>query len=398
MARRVTKSESVPGGVPPSAAWHRDLRTRLVRWYRKHRRDLPWRNTRDPYAIWVSEIMLQQTQVATVVPYYLAFLKAFPTVDRLAAADEHDVLRRWEGLGYYRRARQLHAAAQVVVERHEGTFPQDLAAVHALPGIGRYTAGAIVSIAFDLPAPILEANTLRLWSRLVGYSGEVTRTAGQQLLWQHATDVLPAKGSRELNQALMELGSLICTPQAPACERCPLKNLCVAFAMGQQETIPQAKAKVKFESVHEAAVIVTRGERVLLRRCAPGERWAGLWDFLRFAVAARGGNALVRELTAKVRDQTGLKLAGLTRFTTLKHGVTRFRITLDGFLAECPRAPGPLSDESLQWVRVDQLDQFALSTTGRKLSRLHGNVQTSAEAASAKASSGQGSKKAARRA
>ena len=398
MARRVTMTKVDPGGVQPSAAWHRELRTRLVRWYRKHRRDLPWRNTRDPYAIWVSEIMLQQTQVATVVPYYLAFLQAFPTVDRLASADEHEVLRRWEGLGYYRRARQLHAAAQVLVEQHGGTFPQDLAAVRTLPGIGRYTAGAIVSIAFDLPAPILEANTVRLWSRLVGYAGDVTRAAGQQILWRHATDVLPVRGSRELNQALMELGSLICTPQAPACERCPLKTKCAAYAAGEQDKIPQSKAKVKFENVHEAAVVVSRGEHVLLRRCAPGERWAGLWDFLRFAVAARGGQALVRELTAKVRDQTGLKLAGLTRFTTLKHGVTRFRITLDGFLADCPRAPGPLPDESLKWVRVDQLDKFALSTTGRKLSRLHFNAETSAAATSPKASPGQGSKKAARRA
>jgi A/G-specific adenine glycosylase len=393
MPRRVTKTEADPHCAKTGATWRRDLRTRLVRWYRKHRRDLPWRNTRDPYAIWVSEIMLQQTQVATVVPYYLAFLKAFPTVKRLAAADEHDVLRRWEGLGYYRRARQFHAAAQVILERHGGVFPKDLAAVNCLPGIGRYTAGAIVSIAFDQPAPILEANTVRLWSRLVGYSGDVTRTAGQQLLWQHATDVLPAHGSRELNQALMELGSLICTPQAPACDRCPLMELCVAYATGEQDTIPRAKAKVKFESVHEAAVVVRRGERVLLRRCAPGERWAGLWDFLRFPVAARGGKALVCELTAKVREQSGLEIAGLTRFTTLKHGVTRFRITLDGFLAECPHAPSELADENLKWVRVDQLDQFALSTTGRKLSRL-----LNAEVSSSPASSGKGTRKAARRA
>ena len=393
MPRRVTKTESDPRGAQTGATWRRDLRTRLVRWYRKHRRDLPWRNTRDPYAIWVSEIMLQQTQVATVVPYYLAFLQAFPTVDGLAAADEHDVLRRWEGLGYYRRARQLHAAARVLIERHEGVFPQDLAAVNSLPGIGRYTAGAIVSIAFDAPAPILEANTVRLWSRLVGYSGDVTRSDGQQLLWQHATDVLPARGSRELNQALMELGSLICTPQAPACDSCPLVELCAAHATGQQDTIPRAKAKVKFESVHEAAVVVRRGERVLLRRCAPGERWSGLWDFLRFPVTARGGKALERELMAKVREQSGLEIAGLTRFTTLKHGVTRFRITLDGFLTDGAHASGKLPDESLQWVRVDQLDQFALSTTGRKLSRL-----LIADLAASPASSGKGRMKAARRA
>jgi A/G-specific adenine glycosylase len=370
MDRRGKKTGSPATGASPPSAWYRDLRKRLATWYRRHRRDLPWRHTRDPYAIWVSEIMLQQTQVATVVPYYQTFLRAFPTIEGLATADEHDVLRLWEGLGYYRRARQLHEAARVLVERHDGKFPRDLAAVRALPGIGRYTAGAIVSIAFGLPAPILEANTVRLWSRLVGYRGEVTRTAGQRLLWQHATDVLPTRGSRDLNQALMELGSLVCTPQSPACDRCPLKNLCAAYAKGEQDTIPLAKPKLRFESVHEAAVVVSRGDRVLLRRCPPGERWAGLWDFLRFAVTARGGKALMRELTTKVRGQTGLEIADPMRFTTLKHGVTRFRITLDGFRAHCPRTNGELPDDGLQWVRRDQLDQFALSTTGRKLSRL----------------------------
>ena len=191
----------------PDAPWRRGFRRRLKTWYADHARDLPWRRSRDPYAVWVSEIMLQQTQVATVRGYFDRFIRAFPTIDALARADEQDVLRLWEGLGYYRRARQLHAAAKIVADEHGGRFPRNRDAVDRLPGIGRYTAGAILSIAFDQRQPILEANTVRLFCRLLGYEGDPASTAGQRLLWAMAEAVLPRREVGLFNQALMELGS-----------------------------------------------------------------------------------------------------------------------------------------------------------------------------------------------
>ncbi len=211
-----------PSVVWPDVMWKARFRRRLMTWFRRSARDLPWRSTRDPYAVWISEIMLQQTQVVTVVGYFERFLAAFPTVVDLAAADEQQVLRLWEGLGYYRRARQLHAAAKIIVAEHQGRFPRDPQQIRDLPGIGRYTAGAIASIAWDAREPILEANTLRVFSRLLGYRGDPTQSRGQQLLWDFSASVLPAKEIGLFNQALMELGSEVCTPRSPLCDRCPV--------------------------------------------------------------------------------------------------------------------------------------------------------------------------------
>lgn len=196
--------------LPFDSAWLRNFRRKLRAWYDRHARELPWRGTRDPYAVWLSEIMLQQTQVETVKPYFQRFLAALPTIRALAEAEERQVLRLWEGLGYYRRARQLHQAARQIVAVHDGRFPCDPQAVQRLPGIGRYTAGAILSIAFDQRQPILEANTVRVFSRLLAYDGQTTSSAGQKLLWAAAEAVLPAREVGRFNQALMELGSEVC--------------------------------------------------------------------------------------------------------------------------------------------------------------------------------------------
>jgi A/G-specific adenine glycosylase len=369
MARQRASSPQHGVGLP-TADWKRLLRRRLLAWYRGHQRDLPWRRSSDPYAIWVSEIMLQQTQVATVVPYYTRFLAAFPTISALAEADEHEVLRHWEGLGYYRRARQLHRAAQVLVAEYGGEFPRELDVVRRLPGIGRYTAGAIVSIAYDLPAPILEANTVRLFSRLVAFRGDPASTAGRQFLWQLAEAVLPKRHCREFNQALMELGSLLCSPRAPQCGRCPVSDLCDAFRHDEQEQIPQKPPKMRVEAVREAAVVVWRNNKVLLRQRTAGERWAGLWDFLRFPLAARRGAALMQELLEKARQQSGLPIQSPQRVATFKHGVTRFRITLDCYVAQCGGPIPKLAAGTWRWVRPEELEAYPLSVTGRKLGRL----------------------------
>ena len=355
----------------PPPKWRQQLRRRLLDWFARHAEDMPWRQTRDPYSIWVSEIMLQQTQVATVVPYYHRFLAALPDIEALASAEEEQVLRLWEGLGYYRRARQLRRAAQVIVAEHDGKFPRDVQQVEALPGIGRYTAGAILSIAFDQRLPILEANTLRLYSRWAGLRADPRRSSGEKFLWRFATTLLPRKEVGAFNQAAMELGRLVCVPKAPDCTQCPVAMLCTARADDAVDVIPLPAQRTQYEDRCEAAVVVRRGQEVLLRRCGTGERWAGLWDFPRFVVGGHSAAAARRELCEQVLRITGLTVEAGEKIITIRHGVTRFRITLHCF--EATRVAGRRRSSTelpTAWVRTDGLDDYPLSTTGRRIAQL----------------------------
>lgn len=352
----------------PDNAWRRLFRRKLTAWYRKNARDLPWRRRRDPYAVWLSEIMLQQTQVGTVKAYFERFVRELPTLESLAKADEHDVLRLWEGLGYYRRARQLHKAAKIIVDEHQGAFPRDPELVRRLPGIGRYTAGAILSIAFDAREPILEANTLRLFSRLLAYRGDPRSTAGQQLLWAMAEAILPRSDVGRFNQALMELGSEVCTIRSPQCHDCPVALLCRANQEGRQSEIPQPKAKTAFESVREAAVVVRRNGRILLVRWPEGRRWAGLWDFPRVAIDSEQPATIQREIHDGVRQLTGVTIAIKNHFATLTHGVTRYRITLECHEAQFVSVDKTTSNPvETRWIRPSELANYAFNSTGRKI-------------------------------
>ena len=350
----------------PDAKWKRTFRRQLKRWYKNHARDLPWRRTREPYHVWISEIMLQQTQVATVIPYFERFLKAFPTIKKLAAADEEKVLRLWEGLGYYRRARQLHKAAKQIVEKHAGKFPSRLEDVDALPGIGRYTRGAILSIAFEQREPILEANTIRLNARLLALEEDTSSKASQNALWAFAEDILPTKEIGLFNQALMELGGAICTPKSPRCLLCPVASICPTRAAGLQAEIPRPKKKMQYEELAETAVVVFKNRDVLLRRCKEGERWAGLWDFPRFTSATNGD---VHHDASEVKRLSGIECEMDKEFASIKHGVTKYRITLS-----CRRAKfvsGRLQrKEEVAWVHPKKLADYPLSVTGRKIAKL----------------------------
>lgn len=308
--------------------------------------------------------MLQQTQVATVIPYFERFTASFPTIADLAKAKEEKVLRLWEGLGYYRRARQLHKAAKQIVELHDGEFPSDLAEVDALPGIGRYTRGAVLSIAFDQRQPILEANTIRLHCRLLAHDADPTTQKGQAPLWQFAEEVLPRSEVGLFNQALMELGGAICTPKSPKCLICPVASICPTRAQGLQASIPVSKKKMVYEDLAETAVVVFKSKHVLLRRCKEGERWAGLWDFPRFETNKR------KDYDQKqVLELTGINSKISETLATLKHGVTKYRITLT-----CKRAvfvSGRLKrGAETAWVRTDELEEYPLSVTGRKIAKL----------------------------
>ena len=266
-----------------TAPWLRRFRHSLKRWHAQHGRDLPWRNCRDPYKVWISEIMLQQTTVVAVKPYFDRFLQRFPNVVALASANEEDVLRLWEGLGYYSRARNLHRTARVLVEQG-GSFPETVEELRQLPGIGRYTAGAIVSFAFDRPAPILEANTLRLYSRLLGYRDDPRSTAGQRLLWSFAEKLVPTKAAGEFNQALTDLGATVCTPTDPRCDDCPVAACCRALADRSQADIPRPARRPEITAVQEASIAIESNGNFLLIRRPEGTRWAGLWDFPRFDI------------------------------------------------------------------------------------------------------------------
>ncbi len=372
-----TARMDVPSLFPPGMLSR--LRRNLFRWHERHGRHLPWRNEGDPYRVWISEIMLQQTTVTAVVPYYERFLARFPDLPSLAAADERDVLRMWEGLGYYSRARNIHKTARRLVTEFDAQFPRDVPTLLSLPGIGRYTAGAIASFAFDQSAPIVEANTLRLYCRLLACDGDPRSTQGQRLLWDFAEHVLPRRRAGEFNQALMDLGATVCVPTEPDCCRCPLRTCCAAFRDGRQQEVPRLVKPAPLTAVSEAAVAVHKRGAYLLRQRGESERWAGLWDFPRFELAAgiaannhqqSGKEPSASQRTAlsdRVRLLTGISIEAPIPLTTFKHTVTRYRITLHCLRAEYATGRLKRSSAPLQWVRPSRFELFPLSVTARKL-------------------------------
>jgi len=373
MARTKSKSRLSSPPSSPVGGSLAAFQSQFFAWFATHQRDLPWRKSKDPYRVWISEIMLQQTQVATVKEYFRRFTAELPTVHELAAAQEQQVLRLWEGLGYYRRARQLHAAAKEIVERFGGKFPRTVDQIQSLPGIGRYTAGAIASIAYGQKAPILEANTQRLFARLIAWDQVLTTSASQKQLWQFAEAILPDHDAGIFNQALMEIGSLVCTPKNPNCPQCPLSAHCQAFKQGRQDEIPQPKKKIEFIPLTEIALVVRRKNEVLVRQCGQDERWAGLWDFPRFSVTDEKDLSGVE---AQLQQAAGVQAALGSHLTTIKHGVTKYRITL--LCHEMAYQKGRLRPETgpdgqprvWQWRDASHLTDLPLSTTGRKLAKL----------------------------
>ena len=341
------------------------VRRRLAAWFARHARDLPWRHDRDPYRVWISEVMLQQTQVATVIPYFHRFLVRFPHISALAAAPLHDVLHHWQGLGYYRRARDLHRAAQLLVEQHAGVVPRDPGAVRALPGFGRYTTNALLSQAYEIRLPILEANSVRLLCRLFAIDDDPKSTATQKRLWRLAEDVLPAKRVGDFNQALMELGALVCTPAEPKCAECPLAGECLAFRGGLTDRIPRKSVRPTIEQVREVAVVIRKKDDMLLVQRPAEGRWAEMWEFPRAEVAE---GQTPESAAAELFGALGIVAALGEPIRTIRHGVTRFRITLTCLAAEFRSGrfrPG-LYPRGV-WLKPAQLAEYPVSTPQRKL-------------------------------
>ncbi len=325
------------------AAARRRIRTNLLRWYGRNARDLPWRRTRDPYRILLAETMLQQTRVETVLRYYDRFLERFPTVEALADAPLDDVLSAWAGLGYYRRARNLHAAARTIVERFGGQVPQTVEALRALPGVGRYTAGAVASIAFDRRAPVLDGNVRRVLSRLAGW-----RSAGEARLWSLAGELLPCRRCGDFNQALMELGATLCSPTRPACQRCPLRTVCNAAASGSQRQTGRGRTRTRPRSVHAAAVAVERRGRLLLVRRDSGGLLAGLWGLPSIELTD-GQDAPGRLATLLERD-FDLTAERFERLGEIEHIFTHRRLRLAVYRARGVRGRVRAGREVCRWV------------------------------------------------
>ncbi len=280
-----------------------DVRRRLLAWYETNRRDLPWRRTRDPYRILVAEYLLQRTRIASGLPYYERFLERFPTVHDLATASIDDVLAVWEGLGFYRRARNLHAAARAIVERHGGEVPSTFEALSALPGMGPYTAGAIASIAFGIPVPAVDGNVTRVIARLFRIREDVSKSATRRRIAELAVRLVSREVPGQFNQGLMELGATVCTPASPACDRCPLEAQCLARAAGEEREIPKAASRKPVRVVPVAFALIESKGRVLLVRRESGGLLGGLWALPGGEIPSRGSQR--KSLIALVRQQAG---------------------------------------------------------------------------------------------
>ncbi|MCB8984078.1 MAG: A/G-specific adenine glycosylase [Ardenticatenaceae bacterium] len=343
----------------------------LLDWWDAGHAAWPWRGTRDPYRIWVSEIMLQQTQIATVIPYYERWLARFPTVQDLAAASLDDVLKLWEGLGYYSRARHMHAAAQRVVADWHGRFPTTAAHLQTLPGIGRYTAGAIASIAFDEPVPVLDGNVIRVLSRLTDLPDDVTQTAVKNHLWQLAAGLVPPERPGDYNQALMELGQTICLPQKPLCLLCPLAGLCLARQRGTQLERPVKPPRQRTPHYDVVAGIIWqdglgKDKQFLIAQRPLDGLLGGLWEFP--GGKQEAGESLPAALEREIEEELALQIRVGDHLTSVKHAYTHFRITLHAFhAAYLGGQPQHLGVADHAWVTLADLDRYAFAVTDRKI-------------------------------
>lgn len=341
------------------------LRNALINWYLENHRVLPWRETSDPYRIWVSEVMLQQTQVATVLPYYHEFLKRFPNLKQLAAADLQDVLKAWEGMGYYARARNLHKAAAVVRVQHEGCLPQSRHDIRKLPGVGDYIAAAVLSIAYDKPFAVVDGNVKRVLSRLFGIAAPVNHSASQKTYQRAADDLLDTGKPGTFNQAIMELGAMVCKPKNPNCLTCAVNPWCMAYQGGRTAEFPQKLKKPAVPEYRIAVGAVFKNGRVLITRRKPEGLLGGLWEF-------PGGKLKERETAEaacirEIKEEVNLVVKIDHHLCPVKHAYTHFKIQLEVFC--CTHISGRVNlngPVDHRWIRLDQLKNFPLPKANHK--------------------------------
>jgi A/G-specific adenine glycosylase len=341
------------------------VRRQLLDWYAVNRRRLPWRETSDPYAIWVSEVMLQQTQVATAIPYYLRFMQRFPTAGRLARADVEEVLKLWEGLGYYSRARNLHRAAGEVIDRFNGRIPDDPAAFQSLPGVGDYIAAAVLSIAFGRVLPVVDGNVKRVLSRLLEMDTPVNRSDAHKTYRVPAGELISPEHPADFNQAIMELGALVCRPKKPLCPSCPLADLCMAHRHGTTDQYPKREARRTVPHRQVAiAVILKKGKMLVVQRKMDGFL-GGLWEFP--AMPSDNGATEPAAIVAMVRQATGLTVDLDRQLTRIRHAYTHFKLTGDVYL--CRHVAGRVrvnGVRSHRWVSLGSLARLPMHKANHK--------------------------------
>ncbi|MFN7016379.1 MAG: A/G-specific adenine glycosylase [Fimbriimonadales bacterium] len=352
--------------VSLDAEWVTAVRRALLEWFEAHKRPTPWRENPDPYRVWVSEVMLQQTQTATVIPYFERFIKRFPDVWALADAPLEEVLRYWEGLGYYARARNLHRAAQIVAQ-NGGQLPSTVDRLRELPGVGAYTAGAIASIAFGQPTPVVDGNVTRVLARLLWLKGDLKTAAAQKQLWRIGAQLIDPQRPGEFNQALMELGSMVCTPAQPRCGACPICHLCAAYQRGQPTAVPEPSRRLPTRQVVDVSALIEREGRFLLAQRPTEGLWGGLWEFPR---ATRVGRESLVTIALRAAHQVGIQAEPLCVLTTVRHTVTYSRIQLYGYL--CAWRSGEAGHGAYvawEWVAPDALERYPLSAPQRRLAK-----------------------------
>lgn len=340
----------------------------LLDWFAAERRDLPWRRTYDPYHVLVSEIMLQQTQMDRAVAYFERWIARFPDLESLALASEDEVLRLWEGLGYYNRARSLLAAARELVRGHGGRVPEDGAALRALPGIGPYTAGAVLSVAFNRPEPAVDANVERVLARLTNLELPLSNARAKEFVRATARALIPPGRARDFNQALMELGALVCLPRTPRCAGCPWKGSCVAQGLGLAGERPVARPAREIFRVNMASGLLLRHGRVFIQKRKPGDVWPGLWEFPGGVLEA--GETPEQALVREFGEETDLAVRPLSPVTVVRYSYTRYRVTLHAFYcADHDIAAEPVLREAVdgRFVRPGDLADFAFPAGHRRV-------------------------------
>ncbi len=344
-----------------------DVGRRLLTWGHQHARPFPWRVNRDPYVVWVSETMLQQTQIQTVIPYLQRWLERFPTVEALARASLEEVLKVWEGLGYYARARHLHQAAQIILRDHGGRIPADREALLALPGIGPYTAGAILSLAYGKDEPILDGNARRVLSRVFGVEGDPRRATVERQLWELARAILIPGQARDINEALMDLGREVCTPRAPQCTVCPLAEICVAHATGREEVLPVRSPRRPIPHYTVTAGVIWNAEgRILLAQRPADVMLGGLWEFPGGKVEP--GESLAGCLERELREELGIQVEVGPAVGVIRHAYSHFRITLHAFHCRIVGGePVPLGVATFHWVEPAEIARYPLSRADTKI-------------------------------
>jgi A/G-specific adenine glycosylase len=339
----------------------------ILVWYRKNARRLPWRGIHDPYATWVSEIMLQQTRVETVIPYFQKWMVLFPTLSVLASNREQDVLNAWEGLGYYSRARSLLKAARIVMDRYAGQIPSTRADLEKLPGLGRYTAAAIASIAFGQDEVVLDGNVKRVLSRVLNLEVPVDFPAGEKLLWQKAEQFLPRGQAGEYNQAVMDLGATLCTPRSPQCPRCPVSDLCQARQLGLQEERPLVTEKKPIPHYQVVGAVLHRGDRVLIQRRPSKGLLGGLWEFPGGKIEP--GETPEIALQREISEELDISIQVGEKVGQYKHAYTHFKVTLQAFHARISAGePQALVASELAWVTPQQLIDYPMGKIDRLIS------------------------------